>query len=1233
MATLVASTGLVFGTVNASLAQTAKGGGTKFKASTELRELIGSTAASRAATAARAAKISGPQKDDLRQVQNGYVVIDAASNDADGHQLLLQLQKLGLKSGSVYGRVVSGLFPIDKVGQLEGVEKLRFAAPAYQPVHNVGLTTSQGDASMFADKARATYKVSGAGTKVGVISDSYGSIAGGAAAGVASDDLPAGVEVLADITGGTDEGRAMAEIVHDVAPGAKIAFNTAYLGQAGFAAGIGNLADAGCNIVVDDVAYFAEPMFQDGIIAQAVDKVVARNVSYFSAAANQARQSYQAPFKNSGQDFISGDVNYGRAHDFGGGDITQSYRIPANGTLTLAFQWADPFFSVSGGAGAQTDLDVLVVFNGVVQTSLSSLRDNIGGDPYEQIGIRVGAAPVTIELVIVKFAGPDPQLMKYINYGTAAAGPTEYVTNSSTVTGHSNATGAIAVAAAAWYNTPVFNANVTRPVVEAFSSQGGTPVFITNDGVNTGYDESKIRRKPVVTGPDGGNTTFFGSDTSLDADTYPNFFGTSAAAPHVAAVAALMQEAARNALTPTNITDQLTTTAQDMDDPFTVGVFDVGFDFRTGYGFVQADKAVAIVSGLLTVWTGAVSTDWFTAGNWTAGVPTTTLAALIPAGTPRYPVIAAGTATTAELTINAGASLLQSDGTLDVRGNLTSNGTFLPTGGTVVLGTAPLSFGPNLLGSTRVRFWNLTVNSNGVQLGTVAGTSVRRVLTLNGTFTTLSNPLVLESDATGTALVVNNSGVVTGSATVQRYIDPSLNPGLGYRHYSSPVSNTTVADLATTTATGFTPDVSQAQAYNTSQNPAAVVPFPTVFGYDQALVSRTANLSNFDKGYFAPAALTTPLVPGRGYIVNIGATQLVDFVGTLNNNAITVPMARNAAGTPGAEDAGWQLLGNPYPAPLNYSQVEPADRAGLENAIYVYSSTSQYQGQFRAYVNGVGGNPVIPVAQGFFARLATPGTTSNFVFRNSQRLTSFDATPFQRTAADSRALVQLELASANGSADTFYTYAETGATPAFDAAYDASKMDNPTGLNLASLAGGERLAIDGQAAFTPATTMPLVLNVPAAGTYSLRAAAMPNLPAGLSAYLLDHQTGQTVQLAVDTRYPFNVTESQAATAIVGRFTLQFSPPAALASLSAAEVNVYPNPAHERFTVQVPAVVDASSVQAELLNTLGQTVRRQTAAQLATGTTLTLETTNLAAGVYVLRLQAGSSTLTKRVVVQ
>jgi hypothetical protein len=473
--------------------------------------------------------------------------------------------------------------------------------------------------------------------------------------------------------------------------------------------------------------------------------------------------------------------------------------------------------------------------------------------------------------------------------------------------------------------------------------------------------------------------------------------------------------------------------------------------------------------------------------------------------------------------------------------------------------------------------------------------------------------------------------VLSGTATVQRYIDGSLNSGAGYHHYSSPVAGSTVADLATP---GFAPTVNA--AYNTSATPATVTPFPTVYGYDQSrLASTSNNLPVFDKGFVSPAATSDALTVGQGYAVNIGASQLVDFVGTLNNNAVTVNLARNSGAT--AADAGWALLGNPYPAPLDYSQVAAADRVNLDAAIYVYQSTGQYVGQYRSYANGVGGNPVLPVGQGFFARVASGQTSGSLTFRNSQRLTTADNTAFQRTTADPRPQVQLALQGSTGPADDFYAYAEAGATTGFDSQYDAAKLPNPNGLNLAgAAASGEAVAIDGRPAFTAATVLPLTVGVPAAGTYSLNAAALTNLPAGLDAYLADDLTGQSLKLSQGTSYSFSATAAQAAAPITGRFRLYFRPTAPLATaptLSADVVGVYPNPAHERFTVTLPGLSQATTVQAELLNSLGQVVRRQSAALPTSGTQFTLEASSLATGVYTLRLQAGTSTLAKRIVIQ
>ena len=546
--------------------------------------------------------IAGPLPDDVSfdlpyQIIDGKIAIDAVANE-DGLALLAELQAMGLEHESVYERIVFGYFPIDRLNELKNVASLRFANPALAPRNNIGRTTSQGDRAMRSDIARQTSGLQGAGQKVGIISDSY-DLLGGAAAGVASDDLPRNVQVVDDFVPGrttaTDEGRGMAEIVHDVAPEAAIAFNTAFRGQPGFANGILNLAKAGCNIIVDDVIYFAEPFFQDGIVAQAVNRVVSTNkVAFFSATGNNGRRSYQNRFVNSGRPAPGLTFADGVAHNFMDGNLTQRVTIAPLSNIRLVLQWDDPYFSVSGGQGARTDLDILVYQNGRFLGGAAS--DNLGRDPVEILGItnNSSVSAVSFDLVIVNYEGPDPSIIKWVDFGS---GTFQYATNSSTTYGHSNAEGAIAVGAARYDQTPAFNSQLAAPLIRAFSSAGGTPIYFNTRGERLGAPV--VRQKPEVVGPDGGNTTFFPSAfqsplsvSDFDRDGFPNFGGTSAAAPHVAAVAALMQQQARGTLSPADIRTRLIQSAIDMDDPSTPG-FDRGFDFGTGYGFVQADRALS----------------------------------------------------------------------------------------------------------------------------------------------------------------------------------------------------------------------------------------------------------------------------------------------------------------------------------------------------------------------------------------------------------------------------------------------------------------------------------------------------------------------------------------------------------------------------------------------------------------------------------------------------------------
>ena len=119
--------------------------------------------------------------------------------------------------------------------------------------------------------------------------------------------------------------------------------------------------------------------------------------------------------------------------------------------------------------------------------------------------------------------------------------------------------------------------------------------------------------------------------------------------------------------------------------------------------------------------------------------------------------------------------------------------------------------------------------------------------------------------------------------------------------------------------------------------------------------------------------------------------------------------------------------------------------------------------------------------------------------------------------------------------------------------------------------------------------LPLAVGVPTAGSYSLTASAIDNLPAGLTPYLRDAQTGTTTALAAGTSYVFAVTSAQAQALLLGRFTVQFAPAAPLAATSAAlaaSVSVYPNPARAQATVAMPGLAGTTAVQVELLNAPG-----------------------------------------------
>lgn len=524
------------------------------------------------------------------RVRDDRVLIDATAVGT-GSDLLRDLERLGLENGVVFGRMVSGELPISALPRAAALSGLKAAAPA-RAVRAVGAVDSQADTAMRADVARAAFDVDGSGVSVGTLSDSYDCNAGAsttASDDVASGDLPAGVTVLEELggcPGGSDEGRAMMQLIHDVAPGSSQLFHTAFNGQASFAQGILALEAAGSDVIVDDVFYFAEPFFQDGIIAQAADQVVADGVPYFSAFGNSADASYESVFRAAPKPAgLAADIS-DTVHDFDPGpglDPVQRIVVQPGATVTLIVQWDDPHAAAGiGNPGAAGDVDLFLTDVGGASIVAQSIDDNVaGGNPVEIVQVtNTAATPASAGVVIGFFGGVQPTVVKYVFLGRMAV--EEYATNSGTGVGHPNAAGAMAVAAACYCATPQFGQD--PPLREPFSSLGGVPIYFSSDGSRLATPLQ--RPKPEITAPDGTDTTFFGSDS--DGTGFPNFFGTSAAAPHAAAVAALLLELAPTA-TPAEIYDALKGSAIDMDAP--------GFDTWTGAGLIQVDRALLSLAG------------------------------------------------------------------------------------------------------------------------------------------------------------------------------------------------------------------------------------------------------------------------------------------------------------------------------------------------------------------------------------------------------------------------------------------------------------------------------------------------------------------------------------------------------------------------------------------------------------------------------------------------------------
>jgi hypothetical protein len=504
-----------------------------------------------------------------------------------------------------------------------------------------GSVISQGLDQLNVPAARAAFGARGAGETIGVISDSFDSattaVGGGAIAthaheDEASNDLPGPaslcgggqvpVRVLAEgpANEATDEGRAMLQVIHDLAPHAELAFATAYASELEFARNIERLAEpvaaggAGADVIVDDIGYFAEPFYQDGTVADAIRKVTAEGVVYLTAAGNdnliesgtgkeigswERSEFRDATCPSAVVPYVGEASSSCMNFSPSGTDSTFGITVAAGSTLIVDLQWAEPWY------GVKSDLDAYLL--NAAGTSILAARQTNNGEgsgaipqPVEILSwTNTGSVSTTVQLAVnrcilncnpaASFAA-KPRLKFVLLEDGAGVSKTEYpssnaaagITVGPTIYGHAGSAAAITLAAVNFEESP------TAPVQpEPYSSRG--PVTHYFDPVSGTAPAAKLAvpellEKPNLTATDCASTTFF---ANLWADGW-HFCGTSEAAPHAAAVAALMRQTDPHASP-----DDILTAMEGSATAFT------GVSARTavGAGLLNAGAALAALGG------------------------------------------------------------------------------------------------------------------------------------------------------------------------------------------------------------------------------------------------------------------------------------------------------------------------------------------------------------------------------------------------------------------------------------------------------------------------------------------------------------------------------------------------------------------------------------------------------------------------------------------------------------
>ena len=536
----------------------------------------------------------------------------------------------------------------------------------------------------------------------------------------------------------------------------------------------------------------------------------------------------------------------------------------------------------------------------------------------------------------------------------------------------------------------------------------------------------------------------------------------------------------------------------------TPGIYTVTYTIAAAGGCGIITTTCSATINLDGSWNGSVNTDWNTLNNWDCKqLPSLTTNVLIATGKLKYPTLSTGsTGLCKDLTIQNSSSVTVTNKILQIAGAISNSGAFTATAGTIEMkGSSAQSIPAGTFDGNTIM--NLTVNNS-------AGVTLSGPLNITGIVSTTAGDLssggnlTLVSTASQTALIDGTgTGTVSGNVKMQRYLTNLF----GYKYFSSPFQNATVS------------------AFGSYMNLGAT--FPTFYLYNENHLSPTgADMTGWT------TYLSGTLQPMVGYAVNFGpsasaSVQTIEITGNVNNGTLTLtPLYNNHK----IYTKGFNLVGNPYPSPIDWIASYGWTKTNIDDAIYFFSATNEYDGTYYSYVNGVGspsGINIIPAMQGFFVHV-TDGSfpvTGALGFSNSVRIT--DPNPsFKSSQIDTRPIFIFSASFDQKDAipDPFILYLDNMATRNFDKNLDALKLMNTDSdvPNLYEIANKDyQLSISGiPYPVDSLTRIPIGINILKEGWINIVATDLSKLPSEYTIYLEDKSNKLYQDLRRTPKYRF-----------------------------------------------------------------------------------------------------------------